>query len=498
MANDQKTGHGEATAMFGKDHFSDLDGATGNDLIFRAARFTPAQLNADQGIARIYEDGSSPSVFSVVNVGSGGVAIEVPVDEVIRNGEVLDRIDVLLDDVVIYSGRAQVINQRPGEEFTTVGLSFADDYLGLTRLENVSKLVLALKSVQKRIANLEELFLSEVPDWVRTLVGDFRVFLAELKQAFDAAVPVGSPQEIEDRVVKAVETRTANKFHDFIAKMNDLPRRIPPEHRNVVSRYMKIQVQDMLQPAPIYRQSLFKPLGYAGDYITMNIAYTNHYQGDTAYAKYLNRMFCELMISRAAIARVPFLKDWIARTVANHPDRAVSITSIAAGPAREVQDFLSEADASLRMNVTLFDQDAMALSFAQAALAPFARRFGDHVSIRYVNGAVKQLVKSPDRFNILKDQDLVYTAGLFDYLSADVAAILFRNLYELLAPGGHLVVGNLTHDCNSRGFLEYLVDWKIEYRTDAEIEDFARLVRPSRLWLESERTGVNHFLVVQR
>lgn len=498
MRDIQQDANGSGDSRFGKDHFGELEGATGNDIIFRAIRFTPMELNADRGIARIHEGDAPPSMFPILNIASGGVAIRVPVDEVVRNGQVLDRVEVILDEVLIYSGRAQVINQRAGNDFTTVGLSFTDDYLGLGRLENVSKLMSALKSVQRRVANIEDVFSSDIPDWVRSLVGDFRVFLAELKVAFDTAVPVGSAQEIENEVVKVVEQRIARKFHEFIAKMNDLPRRIPAEHRNIVSRYMKIQVQEMLQPAPIYRQSLFKPLGYAGDYVTMNIAYTNHYQGDSAYAKFLNRMFCELMISRAAIARVPFFKDWIGRVVGEHPDRAVSVTSIASGPAREIQDLLSEADAGLRMKVTLFDQDPMALSFAQAALTPFARRFGENVSIRYVNGAVKQLVKNPDHFNILKNQDLVYTAGLFDYLRADVAAVLFRNLYDLLSPGGYLVVGNLTHECNSRGFLEYLVDWNIVYRDDREIEDFHRFVKPTRCWLESERTGVNRFLVVQR
>ncbi len=450
MRNVHRSGNDASDSMFGKDHFVELDGATGADLIFRASRFTPTELNADRAVVRIHEGDAPPSVFPILNIASGGVAIRVPCDEVVRNGQVLDWIEVMLDDILVYSGRAQVINQRASNGCTTVGLSFADVCLGLGRLENVSKLMLALKSVQGRIANIDSLFSSDIPDWVKALVGDFRVFLSELRVALDTAVPVGSPQEIESEVVKVVEQRAATRFHEFIATMNDLPQRIPPEHRNLVSRYMKIQVQDMLQPAPIYRQSLFKPLGYAGDYVTMNIAYTNHYQGDSAYAKFLNRMFCDLSISRAAIARVPFLKNWIGRVVGEHPDRPVSVTSVASGPAREIQDLLSEADAGLRMKLTLFDQDPMALSFAQAALTPFARRFGENVSIRYVNGAVKQLVRNPDHFNILKNQDLVYTAGLFDYLRADVAAVLFRNLYDLLAPGGYLVVGNLTHECLSR------------------------------------------------
>lgn len=497
--NDKKFGKGDETnSTFGKDHFGDLEGAKGQDIMFRPHRFTPNQLNAERAVARVHEDDGHTSLFPLINISSGGVAIRVPAEEVLRNGQVFERFEVLLDDVPVYSGRAQVINQRSSDDSMVVGVRFSDDYLGLGRLENVSKLVSAVKTVHERLEQMQTVFSPRVPDWVKSLVGDFRVFLQELKSAFDTAVPIESSHEIESEVVRVVEQRIAPTFHDFIGRMNELPQRIAPEDRDVVSRYMKLQVFDLLKPAPIYRQSLFKPLGYAGDYVTMNIAYTNHYQGESAYAKFLNRMFCDLMISRAAIARVPFLKNWIARVIAEHADRPVSITSVASGPAREIQDSLSEADSNLRLKVTLFDQDPMALSFAQSALTPFTRRFGSNVIVRYVNGAVKYLVKDPDQFNILSNQDLVYTAGLFDYLRSDVAAILCRNLYQLLNPGGYLIIGNLTHDCNSRGFLEYLVDWNIIYRNDREILDFARLIQPSRIWLESEHTGVNRFLVVQK
>ena len=43
----------------------------------------------------------------------------------------------------------------------------------------------------------------------------------------------------------------------------------------------------------------------------------------------------------------------------------------------------------------------------------------------------------------LPPQDLIYSVGLIDYLSERRAAGLVRKLFELLIPGGLLIVGNM-------------------------------------------------------
>jgi len=110
---------------------------------------------------------------------------------------------------------------------------------------------------------------------------------------------------------------------------------------------------------------------------------------------------------------------------------------------------------------------------------------------------VKQLVREPARFRALNGQHLIYTAGLFDYLRTEAAASLLKTLFGLLAPGGILVVGNLSPRCDSQGFLENLVDWHMIYRTDEELEALSDGI-PSAPSIEREPTGVNSFLVLRR
>ncbi len=54
-----------------------------------------------------------------------------------------------------------------------------------------------------------------------------------------------------------------------------------------------------------------------------------------------------------------------------------------------------------------------------------------------------QLLKTGELFGKLAPQDLIYTVGLIDYLAARRAKALVSSLYQHLAPGGTLIVGNM-------------------------------------------------------
>lgn len=329
--------------------------------------------------------------------------------------------------------------------------------------------------------------------WVEVLGVQFRGFLEQVR----ARLAPASANDVDDLLtVKELEPYLGPPFHRFIRHLNDVTWRIPAERVPAVRRRLKEQLEELLMPAPIFRQSLRKPLGYAGDYLTMSIAYGDHYQGETAYAKYLNRMFCDLSVSRAAISRVDYLRRWIDWAVHDSAGPSTRILSVACGPAREVRDHLASAAVGKELVVSLLDQDPRALAFAQAELAPLTGR-GRRVRVAPVNAAVKHLVRDPARFAGLAGQHLIYAAGLFDSLPDHAATSLLRALFALLAPGGSVVVGNLSPRCDSRGFLENLVDWHMIYRTDDELLGLAYGL-PAAATIEREATGVNGFLVLRR
>jgi len=93
-------------------------------------------------------------------------------------------------------------------------------------------------------------------------------------------------------------------------------------------------------------------------------------------------------------------------------------------------------------------------------------RFYDGTCIRPVNGSVRHLLA---RKLDLGEFDFVYTTGLFDYLSDSVAKALISRMFEMLKPGGRLMVANLAADYLDAGYMEAFMDWRLIYRSKQEM-----------------------------
>ena len=324
------------------------------------------------------------------------------------------------------------------------------------------------------------------------IVLEFRDFLEDARATLRAAAAQAVGRE-EVEIVKEREPLLAPAFHRFVRSLDQA---LPPDRIDGARDRLKELLADLFMPAPVYRQAFLKPFGYAGDFLTMHIVYGDHYQGDTAYARYVNRMLCDLTASRAAIAQLEYLRRWIffATHARNNP--CARILSVGCGPAREVRAYLGSAAYDRDVVITLLDQDFRALAFAQGELAPFTAP-GRRVRIEAVRAAADQLVQNPSRFANLGGQDLIYAGGLLEYLSDDAAAALLRTLYRFLAPRGALVAGNLSPRCDSRAFLESVLDWHIACRTDEELLALGRGL-PILPALERDASGLNGFLVAWR
>jgi hypothetical protein len=100
----------------------------------------------------------------------------------------------------------------------------------------------------------------------------------------------------------------------------------------------------------------------------------------------------------------------------------------------------------------------------------------------------------------LSDLDLVYSAGLYDYLPDLVALRLTRLLYGRLRPGGRLLMGNLIETPDSTWMLNYVLGWPLLYRTDESMLRLGERLSPApaRLGITRDMTGHCVFLDVSR
>ena len=104
------------------------------------------------------------------------------------------------------------------------------------------------------------------------------------------------------------------------------------------------------------------------------------------------------------------------------------------------------------------------------------------------------------REELLSGLDLVYSAGLYDYLTEGVGRRLTSLLYSKLRPGGRLLVGNLTEIPDSTWVMEFVVGWHLVYRTHESMMRLGRALdpAPAQMGITQDATGHCLFLDVVR
>jgi SAM-dependent methyltransferase len=65
--------------------------------------------------------------------------------------------------------------------------------------------------------------------------------------------------------------------------------------------------------------------------------------------------------------------------------------------------------------------------------------------------------------------DLIYSTGLYDYLDDRIATKLTSRLFQMLNPGGRLVIANFVPDIWCAGFMETFMGWSLIYRNSDQM-----------------------------
>src|SRR5262249_17478380 len=147
------------------------------------------------------------------------------------------------------------------------------------------------------------------------------------------------------------------------------------------------------------------------------------------------------------------------------------VLSLGCGSAREVELFLSNANLkNRRVEFTLIDQEQSALSYTVEKTYPYVLTAKGQARVQCLNMSFTDILRGTGGLAELPPQDLIYSLGLIDYLADRRAQALVRRLYETLAPGGLLIIGNMNETPLSNLWpMEFISDWTLYYRTEAQM-----------------------------
>ncbi len=221
---------------------------------------------------------------------------------------------------------------------------------------------------------------------------------------------------------------------------------------------------------PVTQRAYSKPRGYAGDAVTMDLLYhqpgTDHVQDDIAPHHRLSR----LLLSQAPAVGVRERRLSMGRALSRLADTSsgAEVLSVACGHMREVRMTQRGCGGNLGRVVGL-DQDGKSLREVRRSLCD--------LPVDTVEKPVRELLRGQASLGTF---DLVYSMGLFDYLDARTAARLTQAMFDLLRPGGRLMIANFL-PIPMRGYMEAFMDWWLVYRTPQDLQALGETLDPDQI-----------------
>lgn len=261
--------------------------------------------------------------------------------------------------------------------------------------------------------------------------------------------------------------------------------------------YFRKHMWDIILSSGFMARTNLKPRGYAGDSEMMRMVYEDAFIGPTIFSRFMHRHPIRTDAAQAVRNRRALLASSISARVGT-PGAPLRVMSVACGPAREIADIITDDARAQSVRFTLLDQDDDALREAERQCEDIGARIGVRPHVTTVRDSVRTMLRSANLRDRWGSFDFIYTMGLFDYLVGPVARAVLARLYDLLDPGGELVVGNFHVGTKTRVYMEYWMDWVLNYRSEDEMLALADDLPAARATVDFEDTKSQMFLRIQK
>jgi extracellular factor (EF) 3-hydroxypalmitic acid methyl ester biosynthesis protein len=425
---------------------------------------------------------------------------------IVQLSEVLKEFRIIVNEQLIYSGRATVSNLVNAGSMLVCEAILDEDWLDVD-----------LFSLFTQPKKLQADFTDFFKEWERIhiilpqykiIVADMQNYFMDLKRWLEQvelgirSSPSGDRLRIEREIVQELAPVILPTIDALFEKFEEAARGVPmdllPPHRT----YAKRQLHPQLLCSPFAFRTYQKPLGYAGDYEMVNMILRDPLEGSSLFSKMVNSWFLRQQPAEAHRNRIAYLTQLL-RTESHRlakNGRLAKIFNLGCGPAGEVQNFLVQDEISNRASFALLDFNDETVQHTTRVLQELKSKLGRGTKIDVIKRSVHQVLKEEIKPGARQQTfDLVYCAGVFDYLSDRICKRLMDIFYDMLEPGGVLVVTNVDASNPSRNGMEYLLDWHLVYRNSAQLRSLIPERAPSGCWsVKSDATGVNIYVEVRK
>jgi extracellular factor (EF) 3-hydroxypalmitic acid methyl ester biosynthesis protein len=427
---------------------------------------------------------------------------------ILQLSEVLSDFKIVMNDRIMYSGRAVISNVVNTGIMLVCEATLDDAWLDVDQFSSVTTpnrlreefglFVQEWHKIEKILPN----FKAAVAD-LQTMLMDLRRWLEQVELGIRSE-PTGDRSAIERTVIAELEEPILPTVGSWFSKFDEISDQVDEELRPVHRAFAKRLLHPLVLCSPFVYRTYHKPLGYAGDYEMVNMILRDPYEGASLFAKIVNVCFLKNPPAEAHRNRIRYLTTKLEEETkrVHLKGRRAKIFNLGCGPAKEIQNFMRQHDISDRADFCLLDFNDETIEHASGLLKDVRAAHRRQTELNFFKKSVHQILKEavrPGPEMMPGTYDLVYCAGLFDYMSDRICKRLMNIFYDLLAPGGLLIATNVDASKPFRHSMELILEWHLICRNHAQ---FAALnpekAGPGQFTVTHEQTGVNVFIEVRK
>jgi hypothetical protein len=477
--------------------YEELRGSQGREVWFRPPRYEARRL-FPHVLPRVRVNGN---IYNLQNISLGGVAVlaQHGAEAGLEVGEVVP-LTIQQSGLSIFDSEARVCRTETTVFGSKVAFNFLNNHVEFDTLLN--------RNAQAQIARRSSLLNGETAQLVskdyRAFCSDVLNVLRSYRAVLDENIDLSRQFAHNfdgDGAYEACLEPMLKHWRSLWRTGNDLARAVEHKAEALAAskEFTEIVLTPELRQGAIWDRSYAKPLGYPGDFEVMNQVYDWERRGNDVYQMLMHRIGLE--VAECIKTRMEVVQSVITKLVREKgADRTARIMSLGSGPAREVELFLAGShSAHARAEFTLIDQEQAALRYAFERTYPHVVRLKDYARVRCLNMSFTEILKSGEGFEAVPPQDLIYSVGLLDYLVDRRATRLAHSLYNTLARGGLLIIGNMNDtELSNLWPMEFITDWTLHYRSEAQMLAWTKGLQPAEAWTELDPTGRVRLLFVRK
>ncbi len=427
---------------------------------------------------------------------------------ILQLSEVLTDFRMIMNDRMVYSGRAVVSNLVNTGILLVCECTLEDSWLDVDLFTSIHQ--------KDKLKNEFVEFLKEwdkihfVTDKFKVVTADMQTFLMDMRRWLEQvelsirSEPSGDRNEIERDAIQELKNPVTPAVSSLFERFEEISIHVPDDLQSIHRNYSRRQIHPIILCSPFVYRSFQKPLGYAGDYEMVNMMLGDPLQGGSLFAKIVNFWFVNAPPCEAHRNRIKHLVGrLVEETERVARDKKIArVLDMACGPAREVQEFLTHEEICNKAQFELLDFNDETLEFTGKTLEDLKKRHHRITPIFMNKKSVNHILKETFKpSNPLPEDayDFIYCAGLFDYLEDRICKKLMDYFYERLAPGGLLLATNVTPSNPFKNVMESFMEWHLIYRNEQQMTVIQPQAAPEEACtIRTEVTGINVFLEVRK